>query len=59
VKSLHGLDTCIRTVSARFHEVVTFHPASQYWALQLAETAIFLALAAAFIGLGFWRLRVA
>jgi ABC-type transport system involved in multi-copper enzyme maturation permease subunit len=59
VKSLHGLDTCIRTVSARFHEVVTFHPASQYWALQLAETAIFLALAAAIIGLGFWRLRVA
>jgi hypothetical protein len=35
---------------------VTYQPASRYWAFQLTETAIYLALALALTGYCFWRL---
>jgi hypothetical protein len=36
---------------------VTYQPASRYWAIQLAETAIYLALALALTGFCFWWIR--
>lgn len=35
---------------------VTYQPASRYWAFQLLETAIYLALAAGLAGYCFWRI---
>jgi hypothetical protein len=37
---------CLHQLSARFHEVVTYQPASRFWGLQGLETAVFVALAA-------------
>jgi hypothetical protein len=53
----HQLQVCIRTVASRFHETVTYQPAGHYWPLQWAETGIFLALALAMTGIGFWWVR--
>jgi hypothetical protein len=36
---------------------VTYQPASRYWAFQLAETAIYLALALALVAWCFWTIR--
>jgi len=36
---------------------LTYQPASRFWALQWAETGVFLALAALLVGFGFWWLR--
>jgi hypothetical protein len=44
-------------LSAKFHEVVTYQPASRYWLFQAYETAIFAALALALAGLSFWWIR--
>ena len=33
---------CVTKVAAEFHEVVTYQPASRYWAFQGLETALFL-----------------
>jgi hypothetical protein len=40
-----------------YRELVTYQPADRFWALQLRETAIFLALALALTVFGFWRIR--
>jgi hypothetical protein len=37
--------------------VLTYQPASRYWAFQWYETAIFLALALALAGFSFWWVR--
>ena len=47
-----AFQACITKLSARFHETVSYQPASRYWAFQLYETAMFLALA--LIGASFW-----
>jgi hypothetical protein len=39
------------------HDVVTMHPASHFWGLQLAEAACFLALAALLAAACFWWVR--
>jgi hypothetical protein len=39
------------------HDVVTWHPGSQFWSLQLAESAAFLALAAVLAVACVWWLR--
>jgi ABC-type transport system involved in multi-copper enzyme maturation permease subunit len=39
------------------HQVVTYQPASRFWAFQGLETAIFAALALALAGLCFWWVR--
>jgi hypothetical protein len=36
---------------------VTYQPASRFWAFQGIETAIFVALAAALLGVAFWVLK--
>jgi hypothetical protein len=38
-------------------EVLTYQPASRYWALQWCEAGIFVALALALVGVSFWLLR--
>jgi ABC-type transport system involved in multi-copper enzyme maturation permease subunit len=48
---------CITNVGAKFHELVTYQPASRYWAFQWYETAIFVALAIMLCGFCFWWVR--
>jgi hypothetical protein len=48
---------CVAKVAAKFHEAVTYQPASRYWAFQWYETAIFLSLALTLTGLCFWWIR--
>jgi hypothetical protein len=36
--------------TSRGHDVVKYQPASRYWHFQLAESALFLALAAVLVG---------
>jgi hypothetical protein len=38
-------------------QVVTYQPASRYWAFQWYETALYLVLAGALAGFCFWRIR--
>lgn len=40
-----------------FHQVITYQPASRFWALQGIEAAIFVGAAALFVGLTFWVVR--
>jgi hypothetical protein len=51
------LSGCAATLSATYHEQVTFQPADRYWPLQWAEFGIFLALALAVGGSGLWWVR--
>jgi ABC-type transport system involved in multi-copper enzyme maturation permease subunit len=48
---------CIAKLAANYHEVVTYQPASRFWAFQGIETAIFFALALLLGGLCFWWVR--
>jgi hypothetical protein len=48
---------CVAKVAAKYHEVVTYQPASRFWAFQGIETAIFLVLALLLAGLCFWWVR--
>jgi hypothetical protein len=52
-----AFDACVRKLSAKFHELVTYQPASRYWTFQWYETAIFLALALILTGVSFWWTR--
>jgi len=47
--------TCVGKFNIR--EVLTYQPASRYWAFQWSEAAIFIALALALVGVSFWSLR--
>jgi hypothetical protein len=41
--AMHAIhDACITTLSAAFHTVVTYQPASRFWPFQWAEMGIFL-----------------
>jgi hypothetical protein len=48
---------CVAKVAAKYHEIVTYQPASRFWAFQGIETAIFLALALLLAGLCFFWVR--
>jgi hypothetical protein len=48
---------CIAKVAAHYHEVVTYQPASRYWAFQGLETGLFLVLSLALLGATFWWVR--
>jgi hypothetical protein len=52
-----AFEHCANVAAARFHAVATYQPASHYWALQWAETGVYLCLAAALIGFAFWWVR--
>lgn len=49
------LDTCGERLG--LVDVAEVHPASRFWALQAAEAALFLGLAAALGGFSFWWVR--
>jgi hypothetical protein len=51
------LHDCVVKLSATYHEVVTYQPASRYWTFQWLELAVFLALAAGLAGFCFWWVR--
>lgn len=51
------LQNCTSKVGATFHEVVTYQPASHYWALQWYELAIFLGAALVLASACLWRVR--
>ena len=44
----------VRACLAGYREVLSYQPASRYWAFQYYETAIFAGLALALIGISFW-----
>jgi hypothetical protein len=48
---------CMAKAAATYHEVVTYQPANRYWDLQALETAIFLAIAGALVGVCVWWIR--
>lgn len=50
-------DNCVRSIATRFHELVSYQPASRFWALQSLETAVFVALAALLVGSCFLMVR--
>jgi hypothetical protein len=52
-----GLQDCVARVGSRFHELVSYQPASRYWPLQWYELAIFLAAAVVLAMLCIWRVR--
>jgi len=45
---------CLTKLAANYRDVVTYQPASRFWAFQGIETAIFLALALLLAGVCFW-----
>ena len=47
----------LRACHAGYHQVVSYQPASRFWAFQWYETAIFLGLGLILAGLCFWWLR--
>jgi hypothetical protein len=56
---VHPNDACLaaRSCLAGYQQVVTYQPASRYWAFQWEETAIFTAAAVLLIGFCFWWVR--
>jgi hypothetical protein len=52
-----ALQGCVAKVAVKYHEVVTYQPAKNYWALQSYELALFLGAALVLCGLTFWWVR--
>lgn len=57
VQAVGGPMTCMAKLGRRFHEVVTYQPASRYWPFQIDETALFVVLAAALAAVCVWWVR--
>jgi hypothetical protein len=57
VAAQNALQDCITKVAAKFHEVVTYQPASRYWDFQWYELAIFLGAAVILSGVCIWAVR--
>jgi hypothetical protein len=53
----NALQDCAAKAAARFHEVVTYQPASRYWAFQWYELAIVLGAALIMAGFSIWSVR--
>jgi hypothetical protein len=49
--------TATRTCLSGFHVRTVFQPADRYWTFQWLETAIFVGLALALVGVAYWWLR--
>lgn len=48
---------CITTLSAKYHEVISYQPANRFWTFQTIETALFVVLALALAGGCAWWVR--
>ncbi|PWI07102.1 transporter [Streptomyces sp. NWU339] len=58
IPSLQHVDRCIADLGAQgYQQQVTYHPAGDFWALQWAETGIYLGLALALTGFCAWWIR--
>jgi hypothetical protein len=56
--TLQQFDRCLADLGARgYQQQVTYHPASNFWALQWAETGLYLGLALALTGFCAWWIR--
>jgi hypothetical protein len=53
----NAFSDCLAKLSASFHLDVAVIPPSRYWDLQLAETGLYLAIAAALAATAFWWIR--
>ncbi|MGH9076670.1 MAG: hypothetical protein ACRDY0_04345 [Acidimicrobiales bacterium] len=52
-----AMHDCVSTIGTRYHGLVTYQPASRYWAFQWYELAIYLGLAVALAGGCLWWVR--
>jgi len=52
-----GAQACIAHIATKFHEVVTYQPASRYWPFQAYETALFVIVALALAAMSMWWVR--
>ena len=48
---------CLTTLSAKYHEVVTYQPANRFWTFQSIETVLFVVLALTLAGGCAWWVR--
>jgi|HubBroStandDraft_6_1064221.scaffolds.fasta_scaffold120233_2 hypothetical protein len=53
----NAFNECVNTLSANYHQVVTYQPSNRFWAFQTIETALFVVLAAVLAGLCAWWVR--
>jgi hypothetical protein len=53
----NALQDCAAKAAAKFHEVVTYQPASRYWVFQWYELAIVLGAALVLAGFSIWSVR--
>ncbi|HWC36813.1 MAG TPA: ABC transporter permease subunit [Mycobacteriales bacterium] len=54
---LAAVRSCVHNVGLSYHEVVSYQPASRFWAFQWLESAIFVGLAVALLGLAVYWVR--
>jgi hypothetical protein len=52
-----ALRSCATKLSATYHQVTTYQPASRYWVFQWYETAIFLVAGLLLAAIVVWRIR--
>jgi hypothetical protein len=52
-----GLDACIAKLGTTYHRVVSYQPASRYWAFQWVELGIYVGAALLLAGLCVWSVR--
>jgi hypothetical protein len=53
----HVFNQCVDRLSAHYHVLVTYQPASRFWTFQTMETALFVVLAALLAGGCAWWIR--
>lgn len=52
-----NMPQCISNLAAKYHQLVTYQPASHLWAFEWYETGIFVGFAVVLGGLALWRVR--
>ena len=57
VAAPEGLQGAVAKLASTYHALVTYQPASRYWAFQGLETAVFVVLALALAGICLWWVR--
>jgi hypothetical protein len=55
--AIAAFNQCLQAVGAKYHEVVSYQPNARFWELQWIESAIFLGLTVALIGLSVYWVR--